>query len=352
MPIPDIFVLPKNNDKNKFKKNVEISSAILQPKFSLGFHSFQHRTKNAMNITNKLETKNKFYNIVNSFDPEKIDIKKTISSGYYKMWEIISLFDLASKDKIVYGAIAEAPGAFIESYIDFRKKYFNISKDKIYSVTLKPEKESSIEDMNKKFMGILKKEYSEIYTPHKTSVKSVAVKYTGKDNGDITDSKTIKNFKKDFTKDNNLADLITADGSKYIFDRNFIEQESFNLIFGEIVAALSVQAKGGNFVLKIFDTFTSVSVKLMYLLSKYYDKVYVYKPFTSYENEEEKYLICKNFQFTQKEIEKELKDMNEMLQKMDTDEFISDIFSDMIIPDMFNNMIKFININLIINTIV
>ena len=172
-----------------------------------------------------------------------LKLRILLSSGYYKMWELMSLFDLADKDKMVYGAIAEGPGSFVESYIDFREKYFKIKNDKIYSVTIKPEKESNIEDMNKQFLGRLKKEYSNIFYAHKTSVKQIADKYTEKDNGDITDSKTIKNFKKDFSKDNNLADLVTADGSKYIYDEIFIEQESYILYFGEILAALNIQKR-------------------------------------------------------------------------------------------------------------
>tara|TARA_B100001121_G_scaffold308569_1_gene332991 strand:- start:6398 stop:7705 length:1308 start_codon:yes stop_codon:yes gene_type:complete len=349
---PSVFQLPKSKDNisniiKTHKNDVKIANSYSQPIFSLGFHSFQHRTKSAMNITNNLETKKKFYNIVNNFDPDELKIKDTLTGGYYKMWEMLSLFDLASMDKIIYGAIAEGPGSFVESFIDFRKKYFDIKNDKIYSVTLKPEKEDKVEDMNKQFLARMKKEYSDIYSPHKTSVKSVADKYTGKDNGDITDSKTIKNFKKDMVKDNNLADLVTADGSKYIYDENFKEQESYILIFGEIVAALSVQNKGGNFVLKMFDTFTETSVKMIYILSMFYENTYVYKPFTSLDSDDEKYIVCKNFKFNQKDIVKELKYLTEILDKMNTDKFIDGIISKLNIPQTFLNTMKFVNIELI-----
>ena len=349
---PSAFELPKSKDNiqnviKTYKNDVQISNSYSQPLFSLGFHSFQHRTKSAINITNNLETKKKFYNIVNNFDPDNLKIKDTLSSGYYKMWEMLSLFNLASKDKIVYGAIAEGPGSFVESFIDFRKKYFDIKNDKIYSVTLKPEKEDSIEDMNKQFLARMKKEYSDIYIPHKTSIKSVADKYTGKDNGDVTDSKTIKNFKKDMVKDNNLADLVTADGNKYIYDENFREQESYILIFGQIVAALSVQNKGGAFVLKVFDTFTETSVKMIYILNMFYENTYIYKPLTSLDNEDEKYIVCKNFKFDQKDIVKELKYLTDILDKMNTNKFIDDIISKLKIPQAFLNTIKFANIELI-----
>ena len=65
-----------------------ISSNITQPLFSLGFHSFLHRTKNAMSITNNLETKKKFYYVVNPFEHIVNDYKDNISNKtkeYFKV---------------------------------------------------------------------------------------------------------------------------------------------------------------------------------------------------------------------------------------------------------------------------
>jgi hypothetical protein len=342
--IPRVFKLP-NTKFNDNKNDIVISNSINRPLFKLGFHNYQHRTKSAINITKNLETTKKFYNIVNNFDPENIDINKDkLSTGYFKMWEMMSLFDLANSNKIIYGAIGEGPGSFIQAFIDFRNKYYDLSKDKIYSVTLKSEKDDNVIDMNKKYMGFLKKEYPNLMVPHKTSVKDISCKYTGKDNGDITDLKTIKNFKKDLTKNENKANLITADANKYIYTENYSEQESYILILGEIVAALNVQEKGGDFVLKIFDTFTMLSLKLIYILTSYYSDVYVYKPFTSLDLEEEKYIVCKNFKGID---DKDLNNLSEILEKMNTDKYVNDIYTKLNISENFINTFKYININLV-----
>ena len=111
---PFIFKL-NNIDVSKIFDNNDVikSSNINKPLFSLGFHSFIHRTKNAMSITNKLETKNKFYYIVNPFEHSVNDYKEDIahisetflnnpnilSRAFYKMWEILYTFDIASKIK-------------------------------------------------------------------------------------------------------------------------------------------------------------------------------------------------------------------------------------------------------------
>jgi hypothetical protein len=337
---PMVFKLPTSNNKLNYKNDILISSNVPQPKISLGFHSFQQRTKSALSIIDTLETKKKFYNIVHDFDPETLSNNKDImTDGYFKFFEMLSLFDIASKDKIVFGTIGEGIGSYVQAFIDFRKKYFKVDNDKIHTVTLKPEKEDNFQDLNKKYLNRVKKEYPDLITPHKTSVKSVTMKYKGKDNGDITDFKTIANFKKDL-KDK--ADLVTAHASKHIYNKIYQEQENYNLILAEIISATSVLKKDGHFVLKMFDTFTNVSIKLLYILSSMFEEVYVYKPFTSFNSDDEKYIICKSFKSLDMS-----KELTELLEKMGTDKFVNDIYTDMDIPDSYIDMVRFININLV-----
>ena len=65
---PFVFKIPNGSSDflNNENSKLIFSSSINQPLFSLGFHSFLHRTKSAMDITNKLESKN-FYIIKNFF---------------------------------------------------------------------------------------------------------------------------------------------------------------------------------------------------------------------------------------------------------------------------------------------
>jgi 23S rRNA U2552 (ribose-2'-O)-methylase RlmE/FtsJ len=343
---PFVIEIPSNNnDIKKYKSDIIISSTIARPLFTLGFHHFQHRTKSAMNITKDLETKKNFYNIVNTFDSDNININKNdiISQNYYKLWEILCLFDITSKNKLNTCIIGSGSGGFVQSYIDFRDKYYTVKDDKIFTVTTKPE-DNSIRDLNKTYMGKIKKDYKKLIIQHKTSKHEVAIKYTGKDNGNIRDFKTIKNFKKDLQKEKVLSDLVLCNANHKYIDNNYKEQESYQLLFGEIVAMLNIIKKNGNFVLRIYETYTMITIKLLYFLSSLFENIYIFKPFTSYENTEEKYIICKNFKYNQKDLE--LKEYQLMLEKMDTDIFIGDIFSNMSIPDEYINIIKFININI------
>jgi hypothetical protein len=93
-------------------------------------------------------------------------------------------------------------------------------------------------------------------------------------------------------------DFITGDGG-FDFSMNFNEQENniSQLLFAQIAFAVCMQKKGGCFVLKIFDSFLLHTLDLLALLSSFYKKVYIVKPFTSRYANSEKYVVCKSFLF-------------------------------------------------------
>ena len=294
---PFIFELPTGSSsilkKDKADEtDVIISNIISYPLFSLGYHSFLHRTKNAMEITRNLETKNKFYYVVNPFEHKINDYKddmtnltkkyfgmtkedpNIMSRAFYKMWEIIYYFDLASKKDMTYAALAEGPGSFLQAVLKFREKFgFDMKQDKYFGVTIHPENGKNIE-MGKQFMNYYNSRYPDLLNIHKTYPREKAMKYKSRSNGDLTEVKTISLFKKEIAKSKKYADLVTADGGFDWDDENYQEQEAYMLVLGEIIGALRVQNKDGSFVLKIFETFTMTSLKMIYLLSSFYEKVY------------------------------------------------------------------------------
>jgi 23S rRNA U2552 (ribose-2'-O)-methylase RlmE/FtsJ len=352
-------------DKEIKTENLILSSTINMPLTSLGFHTFIHRTKNAMSITNNLQTKNKFYYVVNPFEHVisnyddslknltkhylniKEDTPEILSRAFYKLWEILFLFGIADKKELTYAALAEGPGAFIQAVINYRQKLGpGILNDKIFGVTIHSEKGKYIE-MGKQFMGFYNKKVPGFLNIHETVSAVESAKHEGKDNGDITKVKTISLFKKDVEKSKVYADLVTADGGFDWDDENYQEQEGYQLILGEIIAALRVQAKGGNFVLKLFETFTIPSIKMIYLLSSFYEETYIHKPFFSRASNSEKYIICKGFKYDQnKELDQKIKPLEDILERMNSKNFVFDIFPDMNLPLEYLDKFKFINIKI------
>ena len=103
---------------------------------------------------------------------------------------------------------------------------------------------------------------------------------TGMDNtGDILNP---ENFKHCYNKYKNSMDIITADGGfDFSIDFNMQEILSSRLVVAEALYAIIMQRRGGNYILKIFDSFSYVTCEVLYLLSCFYQRVYIVKPNTS-----------------------------------------------------------------------
>ena len=394
-------------EKSSKINNLITSSTINIPLISLGFQHFLHHTKDAMAITEKLETKNKFYNVMNPFehdisnyDDSLINLTKKyfnnkdkapeiMSRSFYKMWEILYLFGIGDNKNLSYASMANTPESFIQAIIHYRQKFKDgITNDKIYSVLIHSDKEKYA-DMNMQFLGFYNKQYKNVFnivdhrgvkkirktkaqsggkakdesedtedTEEKEPVKSKSKSKTNKEGGsstsvtnkNIIQSDTIKLFKKDIEKSKKYLDLITSDGKIKIDNINTQEQDSYQLILSEIIAALKVQAVHGSFVLKVFETFTMPTIKLIYLLSGFYKNTYIYKPFYSRPYNSEKYIICKDFQLDQvkdaDQLKTKIKTLETVLAGMDTNKFVYDIFPTLKLPDEYLYKMKLINIKI------
>ena len=87
------------------------------------------------------------------------------------------------------------------------------------------------------------------------------------------------------------VDLITADGAIDSENENLQEIVCAETILTECIYIKYLKLKG-NFIVKIFDTFTSFSKTLIYTLSQMFTDIYIYKPDSSRGINSEKYLIC------------------------------------------------------------
>ena len=203
-----------------------------------------------------------------------------ISRSYFKLLEIITDFNIIDNNNhsLTYVAMAEGPGGFVECFIRYRKQHFLGRNDKIFCMTLKSES-SDIPNWTK--AGNLFKN------------NNVKICYGQDGTGNLYNPENIKNFSNNIkTK----ADIVTADGGfDYSIDFNKQEQLSSKLIFSEIICALAINKIGGHFIIKIFDIYTIITIKLLYLLNIYYDSIIITKPFTSRPANSEKYIVCKGF---------------------------------------------------------
>ena len=246
---------------------------------------------------------------------------------------MFDLVDLKSKD-FVSAHLAEGPGSFIQATMFYRDKYGNkgLSKDdKYYAVTLHREGiNKHVPKLEDNFVKYYEKEKPIRFIMHKTYSKSQSGGDPNKDNGDLTSKKTRTLFGGNFKQ--KKADLVTADGGFDWENENIQEQEALKLILAQIIMALEIQAKGGHFVCKFYESFTNVTSKFLSILSSFYNKVYIVKPLMSRSSNSEKYAVCMDFK-DPKDKEKNINKLSDIIEKMNDKHNLVDLFSEYSISD-------------------
>lgn len=280
------YLLPKSNILTyKFLECIETKS-LIEPCLSFSLANYLYEIKKKIEEKGlDWDTYKKYtnpYEYIHGSVPHKkksISKYKPLSRSYFKMLEILKTFEFSFDNQIKTFHLAEGPGGFIEAMTTYRQ---NI-KDYYIGISL-------LDDKNDPNIPSWKK--SEQFLKQNTNVFIE----TGKDKtGDIL---SLNNFLYCKDKYASSMDFITADGG-FDFSTNFNKQEvNINkLLFAQVVYAIVLQKKHGSFVLKIFDCFMQHTVDIIYLLSSFYQKVYIMKPHSSRYANSEKYLICKNFMY-------------------------------------------------------
>ena len=241
------------NDKSIFDSDDKIflNTNIDYPRCSLGFQHFIHSIKNDTSILNQFENKKKVYLVMNPFeryidsynksigDESKkyfeLDKGKTpdiLSRGFYKLWELLFMFDLIdiSKENFSSAHLAEGPGSFIQATMFFRdmfSKKGTSKNDKFYAITIHPEDtKGHVPELEKKFIDFYAEEKPRRFFQHVTHDKKQVGGDLSRDNGDLINPNTLKNFYGGASSTvKEKVDFITADGGFEWVNENIQEQE-------------------------------------------------------------------------------------------------------------------------------
>lgn len=328
--------------------NVIFSSNIDYPRSEYGFHHFIHNNKQKTEKLNVFEGKKKVYLVFNRFEKtidnydKSIDIMskqffesigpEIMSREFYKLWEILLLFDLIdhTQDKFVSAHIADVSGSFIQASIFYRDTYSKkMSKsDKYYSVNLYPE------DVGKENIKQINEDFNKFYSKEKNQRLIINNTYPKKQTGGTKSKDKIGG-----AQISEKADLVTANGRLNWINENIQEQEAFRLIIAEVIGGIKLQKKNGNFVCKFFETFTKTSLKIISMLRDLYTEVYFIKPLTSRLASSEKYVVCKGFKYGEKdskikEIIKKLDQIQTLIHNNKNDKIV-DIFPNFVLSSKF-----------------
>jgi 23S rRNA U2552 (ribose-2'-O)-methylase RlmE/FtsJ len=222
------------------------------------------------------------YEYIHTIVPNKnkpVSKYKPLSRSFFKMIEILQSFQFSfpSQDFRSFH-LAEGPGGFIEALLKTRKN----SNDTYVGMTLQEDKNDSHIPTWRKSDQIMRE-------------KNIFIENGADNTGNIL---SLNNFIYCKTKYASKMHFISADGGfDFSADFNHQEKNISKLLFAQVCYAICMQLKGGNFVLKIFDCFMPQTVDILFILSSFYQKVYITKPQTSRYANSEKYIICDNFLF-------------------------------------------------------
>ena len=254
-----MFTLVSEGDENKY---------IIYKQFEKNIKDKKNNIDKYIKIWNKIKKISNPYELIHNINKNKY---KPISRSYYKMLEMIRDYNLLNNKNNRVACLAEGPGGFIEAIYNFaNSKNKNIT---IYGITLPPGKGDNIPKWN--------------------NSKIKEFKYTKIIYGDLCSKHDINTFKQYINK---KVDLVTADGAvDYSFDYNKQEQLSYKLFLGEILTAFTILKDGGTYIMKIFDTFRIVTIRILGLLYEYFEEFIITKPKTSRVLNSEKYIILKGF---------------------------------------------------------
>ena len=232
------------------------------------------------------------YEYIHTYVPHlkhSVSTYRPLSRSYFKMVEIMVHFDLLNSMPFKKGPIktfhlAEGPGGFIEAFVNRRRAQdpANSPQDRYFGMTLIDDADKTIPSWKK----------SQTFLRNNPAV---SIEYGEDGTGNLL---SIRNFIGVVQKHGSSMDFLTADGG-FDFSEDYNKQELkiLNLLYAQIAYAVCMQKRGGTFVIKVFDCFSAATVDLLYLLSSFYEKVYVTKPQTSRYANSERYVVCTGFHF-------------------------------------------------------
>lgn len=219
--------------------------------------------------------------------PPSISSIRPLSRSFFKMVEILGVLDFfnrhkssARKNILRSSHVCEGPGGFIESLLYLSKKQ-SFTLENAWAMTLKPTK-ANIPGWKRAYHFLRKS-------------PMVHIEYGADDTGDITVAANQESF---LEKTRGKCHIFTADGG-FDFSEHYgtQEEEVFPLLVSSSLIGLQTMVKGGDFVLKVFDTELECTRDLLAILAYCFDEWTLYKPALSRPCNAEKYFLGRGCRF-------------------------------------------------------
>jgi len=219
--------------------------------------------------------------------PPSISSIRPLSRSFFKMVEILGVLDFFNRHKSVMrkntirsSHVCEGPGGFIESLLYLSKRHF-FTLENAWAMTLKPTK-ANIPGWKRAYHFLRKS-------------PMVHIEYGADETGDIIVPENQLAF---LDKTRGRCHIFTADGG-FDFSEHYgtQEEEVFPLLVSSSLIGLQTMVKGGDFILKVFDTELDSTRDLLAILAYCFDEWTLYKPALSRPCNAEKYFLGRGCRF-------------------------------------------------------
>ena len=191
----------------------------------------------------------------------KLSNEKIINNDFYKYWELLMLFQLTSQNNI----LCFNSCSFIQALIYLKNEFFKSKKDDFLLIA------NDLNSAQKTFVGNYKN-----------------IKFTKIENNSAL-------MKSDKIIDKNKYNLACIELQvSWEFDIAN-EQKVLRDLIPKLAITLNGLTNGGNLIIKLFETFTHSTVKILSMLSTCFDNVYIIKPMTCVNYSSERFVVCSKY---------------------------------------------------------
>jgi 23S rRNA U2552 (ribose-2'-O)-methylase RlmE/FtsJ len=209
-------------------------------------------------------------------------LQDKVSNAWVKMYEILSSYTLFSdNDTLKTFHLCEHPGAFVLATQEWIKQ--NTKKEHSFVFqSLKPNNNPQIFKPDNR----IPKEFLD----YGNDIKG---------DGDLTKRQNIEYYRKKY-KDV-YYDLITSDCGLNFSD-DFTQQEDglYKIFLGALICAIGLAKQGTNYIYKMFSFNETKTIELMYITCMFFENVDVVRLMTDKSGSGEIYIICTNFNYSNK----------------------------------------------------
>lgn len=276
--VPSIWYIHNNQDKLTLSLSSQSTRVNLPPQFAdIDKYQLLQRVKDSFDNEGFIEARNEmnpFEYIGRSIFINRAAIKLANIDAVHNITREIFTFDKKqTNEPFTFCDVAAGPGGFTQ-YLQYR--FPNAIG---YGMTIRSENL----DWSTRFLDMSR--FTPFYGPDNTGNL-----YT---NWDPFIQHVLK-------EQPNGVDLVTGDGGfdlEDTQDKTLLHSQEYlssRLLLTQILVGLACTKVGGNFVVKVFDTVTSISAHLLFILAQCFKELLIFKPISSRPANAERYVICRD----------------------------------------------------------